>query len=63
MTTRGRRPSAKLPRGDMSHVLPSATVFAWANDCTVQRGDLFGIEITDLNCPPKSRRVRIYNPC
>ena len=51
ITTRGRRPSATLPRRDMSHVLPSATVFAWANDCTVQRGDCSGSRLPTSIAP------------
>ena len=61
-TTRGRRASATLPQRDMSHVLPSATAFAWANDCTGQRGDCSGSRLPTSKGPPSPRRVRIYNP-
>jgi hypothetical protein len=61
ITTRGRRANATLPQRDMSHVLPSATAFAWGNDCTGQRGDCSGSRLLTSNAP----RVRAgsgYNP-
>jgi hypothetical protein len=55
------RSGATLPRRYMSPALPSATAFAWANDCTTQRGDCSGSR-SPAPMHSKSRRARIIMP-